>query len=134
MTWIVIILANNYCLRETSSSYLILLVPLIPLMIMAHVRQFNLKFKGSRSKMICEKAILKYCIKFTGRYLCHKFLFEKDADSSHLPFPVYSCFTSTAWKVSVFGVILVRIFPHSDWIQTPYLSVFSPTAGKYRGE
>ena len=22
-----------------------------------------------------------------------------------------------AWKVSVFGVLLVRIFPHSDWIQ-----------------
>ena len=32
----------------------------------------------------------------------------------------------TAWKVSVFGVILVRIFSHSDWIRrdTPYLSVF----------
>ena len=24
----------------------------------------------------------------------------------------------TAWKVSVFGFILVRIFPHSDWIRT----------------
>ena len=23
----------------------------------------------------------------------------------------------TAWKVSVFGVFLVRIFPHSDWIR-----------------
>ena len=23
----------------------------------------------------------------------------------------------TAWKVSVIGVILVRIFPHSDWIR-----------------
>ena len=31
---------------------------------------------------------------------------------------------------------LVRIFPHSDWIRrdTPYLSVFSPDAGKYRPE
>ena len=29
---------------------------------------------------------------------------------------------ATAWKVSVFGVILVRIFPHSDWIRRdPYL-------------
>ena len=38
----------------------------------------------------------------------------------------------TAWKVSVFGVILVRIFPHSDWIwrDTRYLSVFSPNTGK----
>ena len=24
----------------------------------------------------------------------------------------------TAWKVSVFWIILVRIFPHSDWIRT----------------
>ena len=23
----------------------------------------------------------------------------------------------TAWKVSVFGVFLVRIFPHSDWLR-----------------
>ena len=40
----------------------------------------------------------------------------------------------TTWKVSVFGVILVRIFPHSDWIwrDDPYLSIFSPNAGKKR--
>ena len=40
--------------------------------------------------------------------------------------------SSTAWKVSVFGVILVRIFPLSDWIRrgTENLSVFSPNAGK----
>ena len=39
----------------------------------------------------------------------------------------------TAWKMSVFGVILVHIFPHSDWIwrDMKYLSVFSPNAGKY---
>ena len=47
----------------------------------------------------------------------------------------------TAWKVTIFEVILIRIFPHSDWIRrdtadwirrdTPYLSVFSPNAGKY---
>ena len=32
--------------------------------------------------------------------------------------------------------ILVRIFPHSDWIrrETEYLSVFSPTVGKYGPE
>ena len=32
--------------------------------------------------------------------------------------------------------LLVRIFPHSDWIQreTPYLSVFRPNAGKYGPE
>ena len=24
--------------------------------------------------------------------------------------------SNTAWKVSLFGVILIRIFPHSDWI------------------
>ena len=37
-----------------------------------------------------------------------------------------------ALKVSVFAVILVSIFPHSDWIRrdTPYLSEFSPNVGK----
>ena len=47
---------------------------------------------------------------------------------------VESCNRSnTAWKVSVFEVFLVRIFPHLDWIRsdTPHLSVFSPNAGKY---
>ena len=41
--------------------------------------------------------------------------------------------TSTTWKVSVFGVILVLIFPYSDWIQrhTECLSIFSPNVGKY---
>ena len=34
--------------------------------------------------------------------------------------------------MSVFGVILFRIFPHSDWIRrdTEYLSAFSPNEGK----
>ena len=41
--------------------------------------------------------------------------------------------THAAWKVLVFGVFLVRIFPHSDWIRrdTEYLSVFKPNMGKY---
>ena len=43
---------------------------------------------------------------------------------------------NTAQKVSVFGVFLVRIFPHSVWIwgDAEYLSVFSPNVGKYRPE
>ena len=42
----------------------------------------------------------------------------------------------TAWKVSVFGVSLVRIFAYLEWIQrdTEYLSVFSRNAGKYGPE
>ena len=45
-------------------------------------------------------------------------------------------FEITAWKVSVFGGFLVRIFPHSDWIRsnTKYLSVFSSNVGKYGPE
>ena len=37
---------------------------------------------------------------------------------------------NTAWKVSKYGVFLVCIFPHLDWIRrnTPYLSVFIPNA------
>ena len=44
--------------------------------------------------------------------------------------------TNTAWKVSVFGVFLVLIFLHSDWIRryNPYLPVFSPNVGKCRPE
>ena len=39
-------------------------------------------------------------------------------------------------KFSAFEVFLVRIFLYSDWIRrdTPYLSVFSPNAGKYGTE
>ena len=42
----------------------------------------------------------------------------------------------TAWKVFVFRVLLVRIFPHFNWIRrdTPYLFVFSPNTGKYGPE
>ena len=41
--------------------------------------------------------------------------------------------TSTTWKVSVFGIILVLIFPYSNWIRrhTECLSIFSPNVGKY---
>ena len=39
----------------------------------------------------------------------------------------------TVWKLSLFGVFQVCIFPHSDWrqIDTLHLSVYSPNAGKY---
>ena len=39
-------------------------------------------------------------------------------------------------QVSVFGVFLVRIFPHSGWIwrDTEYISLFSPNSGKDRPE
>ena len=38
----------------------------------------------------------------------------------------------TAWKLFVFGIFLLRIFPQSDRIRrdTPYLSVFNPNSGK----
>ena len=45
-------------------------------------------------------------------------------------------FTSTGWKVFLFGVFLVRILPGLDWIRrdAPYLSVFSPNAEKFGPE
>ena len=41
--------------------------------------------------------------------------------------------TYTVWKMSVFGVILARIFPHLDWLQrdTP---IFTPNVRKYGPE
>ena len=43
---------------------------------------------------------------------------------------------NTAWKLPVLRIILVRIFPHSDWIRrdTPYLSVFSSNVGQKEQE
>ena len=40
--------------------------------------------------------------------------------------------THTAWNVSKYGVFFWSVFSDSDWIRrdTPYLSVFSPNAGK----
>ena len=42
----------------------------------------------------------------------------------------------TVEKVSIFGVFMVRIFPHSDLIgkDTPYLSTFSRNVAKYGPE
>ena len=45
---------------------------------------------------------------------------------------MFESIPNTAWKVSVCGVILVRIFVDSEWIL--YLSVFSPNARKYGPE
>ena len=54
-------------------------------------------------------------------------VFSTPSDIFDVPF-------HTASKVSVFGVILVRIFPHSDLMRrdTPYVSVFSPKCEKIR--
>ena len=38
----------------------------------------------------------------------------------------------TAWKVSIFVVFLVRIFPYSGWIRREF--VFSPNTGRYGPE
>ena len=40
-------------------------------------------------------------------------------------------FISTAWKLSLFGVILVHIFPHLDWIRRVSLRIQSE-CGKLR--
>ena len=51
-------------------------------------------------------------------------------------FPYFEDESYTTQKISAFGVILIRIFPHSDWTRrdTEYLSVFSPNARKYGPE
>ena len=54
----------------------------------------------------------------------------ENADQNNSKHEHFSC--SEILKVSVFGVILVHIFPHPDWIRrdTQYVSVFSPNAEK----
>ena len=63
-----------------------------------------------------------------------KCLFSTDFDS---PWSKISYLkVTTALKVSLFGIFLVHIFPHSEWIRrdTSYLHAFSLNAGKYRPE
>ena len=83
----------------------------------------------SQRKYTCSCSIIA-CF---GRIFQNKLLFWENSFRSFFKL-MKELFTG--WKVSVFGVILVRIFPHSDWIRwdTPYLSVFSPNEGKCRPE
>ena len=46
---------------------------------------------------------------------------------SHILHLICLFMSYTAWKLSKYELILVRIFPYSDWIRR-YLSVFSPNA------
>ena len=64
-------------------------------------------------------------------HCCFNFLFEPPSLKMS-----FICFYFTKGKVFVFGVFLIRIFPHSDWMRrdASYLSVFSETAGKYGPE
>ena len=50
---------------------------------------------------------------------CVRFLYS-------IAIPAMSIALNNAWNVSIFGVILVQIFPNLDWIRgdTPYLSVY----------
>ena len=75
--------------------------------------------------------------------LCFEILFEKSFNIFPLNVDFVLFLESgtvndifAAWKKVVFGVILFRIFPHSDWMRndTPYLYVFSPNGGKCRPE
>ena len=43
--------------------------------------------------------------------------YELNITGCSITVPSFSLDQFTAWKVSVFGVILVRIFPHSDYDQ-----------------
>ena len=79
--------------------------------------QFDLLFKRPdkswiRPKLVCTSRWLKSVVfkTFYSFSLCL---------SVSLSLSVSPCLllSYTAWKVSVFGVILVSIFPHSDWIR-----------------
>ena len=102
--------------------------------ILAILRPKMLKKQGSRrisqgfwliqqSFSRCRMNILHKCLTFPSCEFFFFFLYKLSYDENSI----------TAWKVSVFEVILVHIFPHSDWIwrDMKYLSVFSLNAGKY---
>ena len=73
----------------------------------------------------CRNVILAWNRLILHRYWSHKYFWNS----------IHSLLLHCV-KMSVFGVILVCIFPHSDWTRrdTPYLCVFSPNAGKYGPE
>ena len=74
---------------------------------------------------------------------CSLFIFDlhfslQVDNMAHLSLKRLNFWTATrGWKIREkcpnTDFFLVHIFPHSDWIwrDTPYLSVFSPNAGKY---
>ena len=50
---------------------------------------------------------------------------------------LYLCYflkTSTTWKVSVFGVTLIHIFPHLDWRRYSVSLRIQSECGKYGAE
>ena len=87
------------------------------------------KLKGLQFDKICMQSLKKNLWRKINRVLQWYIL-------QHLTKPSHLLSRYTAWKGSVFGVFLVRIFPHSDWIRGDalYLSVFSPNVGKYEPE
>ena len=50
-------------------------------------------------------------IQTLSRSICNLYI-----NQNHIRYWLESYFSNTTWKVSVFFVFLVRIFPHSDWI------------------
>ena len=67
---------------------------------------------------------MKYISSKFLRHKCWLFSFHKAYITNTFTIKHFTgCFqtVSTGWKVSIFGVILVRIFPHSDcvWRDTP---------------
>ena len=78
------------------------------------------------------------CVKFLVVYNITTHHYKHTITTYFCHFPLFKRYRRliTAWKVSLVGVILVRIFSHLDWIRrdTPYLSVFSLNWGKCRPE
>ena len=88
---------------------------------------FSIKDFFSKCDQICRK--LRIWSHLLKKSLMANFIFYAVFHVIVILARASSC---TAWKVSVSGVILVRIFLHSDWIRkgTEYLSLLSPNAGK----
>ena len=76
------------------------------------------------------EALRSSWFKFARTFSKKVMVFTKDASDFE---KISALLTYTAWKVSVFGVILVCIFPHSklNTERYGYLSVFSSNAGKH---
>ena len=112
------------------------------------LQSWNLMLRNSRTEVFFEKLFLKVsqysqkntCVVVSFYWSCRSDMFKfnnKNTRTTSLTTSLAGfLILVTAWKVSVFRVSLVCIFPHLDWIRrdSPYLCVFSPNAGKFRPE
>ena len=77
----------------------------------------NIRSNFLRKNLLWNLCFVCYCSKSTCVVFLENIQFENDWANSYSKTFNLNSLNWTPWKVSEFGVILVRIFPFLDWIQ-----------------